>query len=195
MKILDYNYPDDRKYLIDSTPSHLWFLKDEEPDIYFLGVTDFFQNQIGEISQITLKKKDNTIPKGKTVGLIQAKNYSAILKSPIEFKIVETNDKLIKKPKTINNDPYSAGWIYKIQLNGEEDLNGDKLVSTEDSRLKTYIEYEKKNNALLADDCCPDFIGKSGAVRRIKPKKGEDAKEGKKSEKDKQKTIDNQKKK
>jgi glycine cleavage system H protein len=185
LKILDYNYPDDRKYLIDSTPSHLWFLKYDEPDKYILGVTDFFQNQIGEISQITLKKKDNGIPKGKTIGLVQAKNYSAILKSPIGFKIIETNDKLIKKPKIINSDPYSIGWIYKIQLNKEEDLNGDKLVSTEDPRLEKYIEYEKKNNALLADDCCPDFIGKSGAVRRIKPKKGEDSKEDKKSKKDK----------
>jgi glycine cleavage system H lipoate-binding protein len=115
-----------------------------------LGVTDFFQNQIGEVSQITLKKKDNSVPKGKTIGLVQAKNYSAILKSPIGFKIIETNDKLIKKPKIINSDPYSIGWIYKIQLNKEEDLNGDKLVSTEDPRLEKYIEYEKKNNALLS---------------------------------------------
>ncbi|OLS16642.1 MAG: Glycine cleavage system H protein [Candidatus Heimdallarchaeota archaeon LC_3] len=193
MKILDYEYPGDRKYLINSTPTHIWILKGENGDKYLIGLSDFFQKQIGELDKITLKKKDIDIDKGKTICLVQAKNYSAILKSPFNFKILEVNSKLDKKPKMINKDPYNSSWIYKIEVSSSGSMISENLVSAEDPKLKKFLEDEIKNNALIGDDCCPDFIGKSGVVRRKKKRKDKEDNDKNKEDNDKDKENENEK--
>ena len=198
LKILEYEYPEDREYLINSTPTHIWILKEENETKCLIGLTDFFQKQIGEVDKITLKKKNSEINIGKTIGLVQAKNYSAILKSPINFIILEVNPKLDKKPKLINEDPYISSWLYKIELKSSDSLKSDNFVTANDSRLKKFLEEEIKNNALLGDDCCPDFIGKSGVVKRKKKtqdKENKSKSDENKENKTKKKNIDREKKK
>jgi glycine cleavage system H protein len=168
MKIIDYEYPSDRKYLINHTPAHLWFKRDAASNKVLMGLTDFFQKRIGEINEITLRENGSEISISKVLGLVKAKNYSAILKSPIAFKIIETNEKITKRPQMINEDPYEKGWLYKIEVIELENVLGEKLVSPEEKALEQFLQVEIANNALLGSDCCPDFIGGSGIARRKK---------------------------
>lgn len=172
MSVKDYKFPKDRKYWINHTPSHLW-LKESGEGIVTVGVTDFFTKRIGKFTSITLKAQSSPsspVIAEKTMGLVKAKNYSAILKYPISGKIMVVNENIIKKPKQVNKSSYDKGWL--IQVRPEPDYSSqlsDNIVSTGEE-LDTYINQELKNNALQADDCCPDFLGGSGVVRRRKPK-------------------------
>ena len=102
MKVLDFEYPEDRSYLIGLTPTHLWFKSIDNSSVYRVGVTDFFQNRIGDIESITLRKKGDEVDIGKTMSLIKAKNYSAVLKGAFKAKYLNINENVIKKPKLIN---------------------------------------------------------------------------------------------
>ncbi|MHA2367004.1 MAG: glycine cleavage system protein H [Candidatus Hodarchaeales archaeon] len=166
----DYVFPDDRKYWINHTPSHLWLQELDDGSVN-IGFTDFFQERIGELKTITLKAKSGTSCKtGKILGMVKAKNYSAILKYPLSGEINALNDKLIKKPKNVNKSPYDGGWFITIRpepaLN--EQLTNNFVYPGEE--LETFIKSELKNDALHADDCCPDIIGGSRVVRRRKKK-------------------------
>ncbi|MFW9928902.1 MAG: hypothetical protein ACFFD1_05900, partial [Candidatus Thorarchaeota archaeon] len=127
---------------------------------------DFFQKQLDIINEISLKGNNNEIDIGKTIALIKGKNNTIILKSPFKMKILEVNEKLKKKPQSINKSVYNEGWLYKIQTDKIDGNIKDNLVSAADETLKLFIKKEKDNNALVADDCCPDFTKNSGVVRR-----------------------------
>ena len=172
MSAKDYTFLNDRKYWINHTPSHLW-LKESGENLVTVGVTDFFTKRIGKFASITLKAQSSSssaVIAGKTMGLVKAKKYSAILKYPISGNITVVNEKIVKKPKQVNKSPYEQGWL--IQIRPEPDYTAqqsDNLVSPGEV-LDSFITQELKNNALQADDCCPDFLGGSGVVRRRKPK-------------------------
>lgn len=168
VKILEFEYPEDRYYLIGHTPTHLWFKSIENKSTYRVGVTDFFQKRIGDIESVTLRKKGDEVDVGKTMSLIKAKNYSAVLKGAFKAKYLDINDNVIKKPNLINMDPYDQGWLYELTIDNLESSLGEKLVQASDTNLKAFLELEIKNNALQGSDCCPDFLGGSGVVRRKK---------------------------
>ena len=166
VKILEFEYPEDRYYLIGHTPTHLWFKSIENKSTYRVGVTDFFQKRIGDIDSVTLRKKGDDVDVGKTMSLIKAKNYSAVLKGAFKAKYLNINENVIKKPKLINEDPYNQGWLYDLMVDNLESTLGEKLVQATNINLKFFLEAEIRNNALQGSDCCPDFLGGSGVVRR-----------------------------
>ncbi len=162
-------FPNNRWYYINNTPHHYWLQLDN--DIATLGLTDFFQKQIGEIKSVEFRKFDKIIEKSKLLAVIKAKNYSAILRTPFSGNIIEVNPELKKNPKLINNSPYDKSWLVKFQAEPpiKDQLSDDWVdLSTESNKekLKSFIEKEIKNKSLLPDDCCPDFLGGSGVTRR-----------------------------
>lgn len=169
MNIEDFKFPNDRKYWNNHTPSHLW-LQQEDNETILIGVTDFFQKRLGKMVSITLKARNygDICEAGKTMGLIKAKNYSAVLKYPLSGKINAINEKIGRKPDTVNKSPYQDGWLISVQPNPEfiVQLNNDNNIIDPDEDFASFIRQEIKNNALQADDCCPDFLGGSGVVRR-----------------------------
>ena len=169
MNIFDYEFPDDRKYLINSTPSHFWFRKSAESKHYTTGLTDFFQRRIGEIYELTLREKGKKLDPGSTLGLVKAKNYSAILKAPMIVEVIEVNNSILKSPKLINSAPYSDGWLYILKTTEDGSLAEKNLVVANDKALQEYLQKEIDNNSLMSSDCCPDFMRGSGIARR-KPK-------------------------
>ena len=171
-KFENYNFPKDRKYLINNTPNHLWLKEDLENNLLVLGLSDFFQKRIGELKAFsTTAKPGITTTSGKTLAIVKAKNYSSVLKHQLDGKVIEIND-LNKNPRLVNNSPYEKGWILKFELESvsKDQLNKKwvELVNEGENLFKEFIELEIKNNALLPDDCCPDFLGGSGVVRRRK---------------------------
>lgn len=170
----DFLFQKNSKYYINNSPGHFWAISNNEEEL-ILGLSDFFQKRIGEIKSFTIKDKvGKKISKGKTLGLVKAKNYSAVLKYPLSGELIAVNNNVSLKPKLINESPYKNGWIIKLKLDStiNEETSSEDWVdlsnSSEITKFKAFIELELKNNALSADDCCPDFLGGSGVVRRRK---------------------------
>ena len=167
----ELNFPNNRWYYINNTPYHYWL--QQEKDVVTLGLTDFFQKQIGEIKSITFKTSDQLIAKSKVLAVVKAKNYSAILRFPFSCFTVEINESVKNNPKVINESPYDKSWLMKVRPDPSLDkqLTDDWINLSIDSnkeKLKVFIDKEIKNKSLTPDDCCPDFLGGSGVTRRRK---------------------------
>lgn len=170
----ELSFPTDRWLYVNNTPYHYWVRENGENNngLVTIGLNDFFQKQIGEINSVSFNiSLHKPVAKSKVLSLVKAKNYSAILRFPFSCEVVEINESLKKHPKLINESPYEKGWLVKIQPSPpfKEQLTEDWIdLSQSESmnKLKAFIDQEIKNKSLLADDCCPDFLGGSGVTRR-----------------------------
>ena len=171
----ELHYPDDnRLYYINNTPYHFWLQNSSNTNVVTLGLSDFFQKQIGPINTVTFNVSfGSPIAKNKALAIIKAKNYSAILRFPFSCTAIEINENLKANPKLINESPYDKSWLIKVRPDPplNDQLSSDWInVSQNDNleKLKAFIDKEIKNKSLMADDCCPDFLGGSGVTRRRK---------------------------
>lgn len=118
------NFPQDLKYSSD----HEWVRV--EGDFAFIGITDFAQDQLGDIVyvDITVDEGDE-IEAGEVFGSVEAVKTVSDLFMPITGKLVEVNPELDGAPESINTDPYGNGWILKVEISDASDL--DNLMDAE----------------------------------------------------------------
>ncbi len=104
------NIPEKLKYSDD----HEWVRVEGENA--YIGVTDFAQNELGDIVFVEVETIDDTLEKGEAFGTVEAVKTVSDLLLPVGGTILELNEKLEDKPEMINKDPYGEGWIVKIKL-------------------------------------------------------------------------------
>ncbi|HKM43842.1 MAG TPA: glycine cleavage system protein GcvH [Dysgonamonadaceae bacterium] len=110
------NFPENLKYSKD----HEWILV--EGNNATIGITEFAQDELGEIVFIDVTGEGETIDKGEVFGSIEAVKTVSDLVMPATGEVLEINPKLEDAPELVNTDPYGEGWIIKITLNDEKDL-------------------------------------------------------------------------
>ncbi|WP_292319871.1 glycine cleavage system protein GcvH [Caldisphaera sp.] len=96
-----------------------------------IGITDFAQKQLKDIVGVDLPKKDSNISKNGTLAVLESVKATAEVYSPIDGKVVETNERLLDEPELINKEPYDNGWIAVIEMNNfnkEEFLTHNQYV-------------------------------------------------------------------
>ena len=96
------------------TQDHEWI--DLDNDIATIGVTDFAQQQLGDIVFIELPNVGEEIDKGQEVVVIESIKAAGEIKTPVSGVIVEVNTSLHDTPEIVNDDPQGQGWFLKIQL-------------------------------------------------------------------------------
>jgi len=102
------------------TPDNLLYTKEHEwalfgkDDVVVIGITDYAQNQLGDIIFIEFPKIGEHISSGDIFGEIEAVKTVSELYAPISGSIIEVNIALEEKPDLVNNDPFGGGWIIKI---------------------------------------------------------------------------------
>ena len=101
------------------TEKHDWIRV--EGEFAYIGITDFAQDQLGEILFIEMPEVGDEISAGKEYGVIESSKVASDLISPISGEVVEINERLDDEPEYINEDPYDA-WIVKIKLSDEDEL-------------------------------------------------------------------------
>ena len=99
------NIPKDLLY----TPEHLWVK--EENGVYRCGITDFAQEELGDLVYVELPKPNLTVKKGDKIGDVESIKTVSNLYSPISGVITEVNSLLENKPEVINQSPYEALMI------------------------------------------------------------------------------------
>jgi glycine cleavage system H protein len=104
------NIPGNLKY----TKDHEWLKLDGETA--FVGITDFAQNELGDIVFIEVETIGENLDKEETFGTIEAVKTVSDMFMPVAGEVIEFNAHLVEKPETVNKDPYGAGWIVKIKV-------------------------------------------------------------------------------
>lgn len=112
------NFPKDLKY----TKEHEWVRI--EGNIATIGVTDFAQSELGDIVYVEVETVDDTIDKDEVFGSVEAVKTVSDLYMPISGTITEFNEGLDTEPEVVNNDPYGAGWMIKIEISDASELDG-----------------------------------------------------------------------
>lgn len=118
------NIPDDCKY----TGTHEWVRNDDE--IMEVGITDFAQHQLSDITYVELPEAGKYFSAGKEMAVVESIKAAADIYTPVSGTIIEINSSLTDNPGVINTDPYKAGWLVKIKPDNPQDLN--KLMSAPD---------------------------------------------------------------
>jgi glycine cleavage system H protein len=102
--------PANRKY----TKTHEWALV--EGDIVTLGITDFAQRELGDITYLELPDAGESISAGESFGVVESVKAASDIYSPIDGEVIERNDSLIDSPEVINSSPYDNAWLVKVKL-------------------------------------------------------------------------------
>ena len=115
-------------------PSNLKYTKDHEwvkvdGDVAVVGITDYAQDQLGDIVFVDIQTQGETLDKEEVFGAIEAVKTVADAFMPVSGEIIEVNAALEGAPQTVNTDPYGEGWMIKIKLSNPAEL--DELMDAE----------------------------------------------------------------
>ncbi len=116
-------------------PAELKYSKDHEwarieGDIAVVGITDYAQNELGDIVYVELPEVGTLVEQGKSFGTVEAVKAVSDLFAPVSGEVVEVNEKLNDSPELVNQDPYGEGWMIKVKMSNPDEVN--QLLSKED---------------------------------------------------------------
>jgi len=109
-------YPTDRSYSKD----HEWITV--EGDQAVVGITDFAQQELGDIVYVELPKIGAQVKTGDVLGTIESVKAVSEIFAPLTGTVVEANESLDGNPESVNQDPHGAGWYCKLQLANPDEL-------------------------------------------------------------------------
>ena len=95
--------------------SHEW-LRPEGDGTATIGITDYAQNSLGDITYVQTPKVGAVLKAGETFGVVESVKAASDLYSPVSGTVVAVNRALETAPETVNRTPYSDGWMIKIKL-------------------------------------------------------------------------------
>ncbi len=124
------NFPENLKY----TQDHEWILV--EGDQVTVGITDFAQQELGDIVFVDVDSEGSTVEGGEAFGSIEAVKTVSDLIAPCTIDVEEANAELEDAPELVNQDPYGKGWIIKGKVADAAAVEG--LLSAAD--YKTLVE-------------------------------------------------------
>ena len=112
------NVPAELKY----TKEHEWIRVEGEEA--YVGITDYAQSQLGDIVFVEVETEGDNLEAGDTFGSIEAVKTVSDLYMPVSREVLEFNSELEDQPDLVNKDPYGKGWIIKVKIEDEAQLDG-----------------------------------------------------------------------
>ncbi len=103
--------PTDLKY----TKEHEW-VKILDDDEALIGITDFAQNSLGDITFVEVPEVDDSFSEGEIFGVVESVKAASDLYMPLDVTVLEANETLEDAPGHLNDSPYDAGWILRVKL-------------------------------------------------------------------------------
>jgi len=127
-------YPEDRRY----TKEHEWIRL--EGDRGTVGITQYAQEQLGDVVFLELPEVGRKIAPGEVFGTVESVKAVSELYSPVAGEVVEVNSALVQKPEVVNSDPHGAAWMMKVKL-----ADPAAVAGLMDARAyQAYVESEAK---------------------------------------------------
>jgi len=109
-------YPDDLLY----TESHQWARV--TGDIAAIGITDYAQDQMGDLVYVELPEVGIEVNAGAAFGQVESVKAVTDVVSPVSGEVIEANEALVDAPETVNRDPYGEGWLIKVRISDKSEL-------------------------------------------------------------------------
>ena len=125
-------YPEDLHY----TKQHEWVRLTDNVGV--IGITDYAQQELGDIVYVDLPRVGTKVEQGKTMGSVESVKAVSDIYSPLSGEIVEINDALATAPEKLNESPHGDGWLVKIRLSAPTEIQG--LLSAAD--YQKYVSEE-----------------------------------------------------
>ena len=113
------------------TKDHEWLNLQE--DLSIVGITDYAQSQLGDVVFVEMPQVSTKIAASESFGAIEAVKTVADLFAPVSGEVIEINDNLDSNPDLVNSDPYGEGWIVKVKIDNNDEIN----------ELMNYDEYQE----------------------------------------------------
>ncbi len=120
------NVPEELFY----TETHEWVRR--EGDIATVGITDFAQDELGDVVFIELPAEGDSFGAGDSFGTIESVKAVSDLYTPVGGEVVEVNETLNDSPERVNEDPYGGGWMIRLRISDDE---GNLLSAGEYERV------------------------------------------------------------
>jgi len=109
------------------TKEHEWLRVDG--DTATVGITDYAQDQLGDVVYLDLPKVGATLHQSEKLGEIESVKAVSDLFSPVSGEVTEQNQEAVKSPELVNQDPYGRGWLVRLRLSDASEL--EKLLTAE----------------------------------------------------------------
>ena len=105
------------------TEDHEW-IRIEEDDVAVVGITDYAQDQLGELVFVELPEVGAELDQGDEGAVVESVKAAGELKSPVSGTVTEVNESLVEEPGQVNADPMNDGWFFRIRLRDASELDG-----------------------------------------------------------------------
>ena len=113
------NVPADLLY----TEEHEYLKPAGESGVYFVGITDYAQGELGDIVFVELPGAGEKFARNDVFGTVEAVKAVSDLYCPVAGEVLEVNNELASDPSVVNSDPYGKGWMIKLRVTGEGELD------------------------------------------------------------------------
>ncbi len=123
-EISELNLPDDVRY----TSEHEWARP--EDDAVRVGVTDYAQEQLGDITFVELPQIGDAYDRGDQFGTLESTKAVGDLFMPLGGEVLAVNEALVESPELVNQDPYASGWIVDVKPENSGELE-EMMTNTE----------------------------------------------------------------
>jgi glycine cleavage system H protein len=117
-------YPDDLYY----TKDHEWIKIDG--DVATVGITEFAQKQMGDVVYVELPEPGAGFEFHQSIGVVESVKAVSDIYSPLSGEVIEVNEGLDDSPELVNEDPHGKGWIIKLKIKDESEV--EKLMTASD---------------------------------------------------------------
>jgi glycine cleavage system H protein len=111
------NVPADLRY----AKSHEWVKLDRDGTA-LIGITDYAQNSLGDITYVQMPKVGASLKAGETFGVVESVKAASDLYAPVAGNVLAINSALDNAPETVNTSPYGDGWMLKIKVSDPADV-------------------------------------------------------------------------
>lgn len=105
--------PEDLKY----AKSHEWVMV--EGDVATVGITQFAQEQLGDLTFVELPEVGDTFEAGSEMGSVESVKAASEIYAPVTGEVIAVNEELEDAPEKVNEEPYGEGWLLKFKIKGE----------------------------------------------------------------------------
>jgi len=106
--------------------SHEW-IRDEGDGVYTVGVTDFAQEQLGDVVFVELPEVGAEVNKDDAIAVVESVKAASDIYAPLSGEIVEINEMLVDEPEKVNEEPYDSAWFFKVKVSEASEV--EELLS------------------------------------------------------------------
>jgi glycine cleavage system H protein len=108
--------------------SHMWVRVEGSEAV--IGLSDYLQDQMGEITLLELPDVGDVIRVSRRMGHVESEDASSPIEAPISGEVVDVNAETLDNPDLVNSDPYAGGWLLRVRMDDPKEL--DDLIGEEE---------------------------------------------------------------